>query len=79
MRTGKDCKIVLRIVVNYLTLSVLKLFIIGCPFPFLGLQSLMELAQAFCASQIFKVCDRFVRAMSGLDSHVDAVNKEIKI
>jgi hypothetical protein len=39
----------------------------------------MKLAQAFGASQIFKVRDRFARAMSGLDPRVDAVNKEIKI
>jgi hypothetical protein len=39
----------------------------------------MELAQAFCASQIFKVRDRFARAMSRLDSCIDAINKEMEI
>jgi len=39
----------------------------------------MKLAQAFCASQIFEVRDRFIRAMSGLDPCVDAVNEKIKI
>jgi hypothetical protein len=61
-------------------LSVAKLaVVIPSPCPFLGLQSLVKLAQAFCASQILKVCDRIIGAMSGLDSCVDAVNKEIKI
>jgi hypothetical protein len=39
----------------------------------------MELAQAFCSSQILEVLDRFSRAIPGLDSPIDAVNKEIKI
>jgi hypothetical protein len=58
---------------------VVVISFVCCPFPFLWLQSLMELAQAFCASQILKVCDCFTRAMSGLDSRGNAVNKEVKI
>jgi hypothetical protein len=38
----------------------------------------MKLAQTFCASQIFKVCDLFIGAMSGLDPGVNAVDKKIK-
>ena len=60
-------------------LSVLKLVIVCCLFSFLCLQSLMELAQAFCVSQILKVHDCFTRAMSGFDSCINAVNKEIKV
>jgi len=39
----------------------------------------MELAQAFCAFQILKVRDCFIRAMSGINSRGNAVNKEVKI
>ena len=59
---------------------VWKLVVVVCrPLPFLGLQGLMKLAQAFCASQILEVRDRFIGAMSGLDPRVDAVNEKIKI
>ena len=57
----------------------LQAVVVCRPLPFLGLQGLMKLAQALRASQIFKVCDRFIGAMSGLDSRVDAVNKKIKV
>jgi hypothetical protein len=53
--------------------------VLPCPCPFLGLQSLVKLAQAFRASQVLEVCDRIIGAMFGLDSCVDAVNKEKKI
>ena len=58
---------------------MLIVVVVRCPLPFLGLQGLMKLAQAFRASQIFKVCDRFIGAMSRLDPRVDTVNKKIKI
>ena len=48
--------------------------VIPCPCPFLGLQSLVKLAQAFCALQTLKVCNRVIGAMSGLDSSINAVN-----
>jgi hypothetical protein len=53
--------------------------VLCCPFPFLGLQSLVKLAQAFRASKIFKVYDCIMGAMAGLDSRVNAVDKEIKV
>jgi len=63
-----------------LELWVLELVVVICYlFPFLGLQSLMKLAQAFRPSQIFEIRDRFIRAMSRFDSCINAVNKEIKI
>jgi len=73
MRTGSTIKKMVR-------LSVAKLaIIVPCPSSFLGLQSLVKLAQAFCASQIFKISDRVIGAMSRLDSCIDAVNEEIEI
>ena len=50
-----------------------------CSFPFLGLQNLMKLAQAFSTSQGFEVRDGFIGAMSRLDPCVYAVNEKIKI
>ena len=61
--------------------SLKLVVVVRCPLPspFLGLQRLLKLAQTFCTSQIFKVHDRFIRAMSGLDPRVNAVNEKMKL
>jgi hypothetical protein len=53
--------------------------IVRCPLPFIGLQSLLKLAQTFSSSQVFEVHDRFIGAMSGLDPRINAVNEKNKV